>query len=72
MCEWEAAVVPQLAAYMLGFVKKIRKTQQDRDDKTMNVTCSGHQTVIDDLKRKIEDLKNPASSSTSSKKQREC
>ena len=51
---WEPAVVPQLKAFMLGHMKNIRKTQQDRDHETMNVTCSDHRTVIDDLKRKME------------------
>ena len=51
---WEPAVVPQLKAFMLGHMKNIRKTQQDRDHETMNVTCRDHRTVIDDLKRKME------------------
>ena len=51
---------------MLGFMKKIRKKQQDRDHKTINVTCKAHRTEVNKLKNKLEELlKNKASSSTS-------
>ena len=63
---WDPDVVPQLTAYMLGFMKKIRKKQQDRDHKTINVTCKAHRTEVYKLKNKLEELlKNKASSSTS-------